>query len=75
MFSSSLLSKPDIVPITVLGLLGLFITIEWLGRAGEYAIEKIDFLNKPLRWSFYMLLIILMFVYTGEQQEFIYFQF
>ena len=75
MFSESLFSKPDIIPITVLGLVVLFITIEWLGRAGEYAIEKIDFLNKPLRWSFYMLLIILMFVYTGEQQEFIYFQF
>ncbi len=75
MFSASLFSKPDIVPITVLGLLGIFITIEWLGRAGEYAIQKIDFMNKPLRWSFYMVLIILMFVYTGEQQEFIYFQF
>ncbi|WP_243472002.1 MBOAT family O-acyltransferase [Winogradskyella sp. MH6] len=74
-FSESLFSKPDIIPITVLGLVCLFITIEWLGRAGEYAIEKIDFLNKPLRWSFYMLLIVLMFVYTGEQQEFIYFQF
>lgn len=75
MFSESLFSKPDILPITVLGLVGLFLMIEWLGRAGEYAIQKIDFINKPLRWSFYMILIILMFIYTGEQQEFIYFQF
>ena len=75
MFSISLFSKPEIAPITVLALVGLFLIIEWLGRAGEYAIQKIDFINKPLRWSFYMILIILMFIYTGEQQEFIYFQF
>ena len=75
MFSSSLLSKPDIVPITVLGLVGLFITIEWLGRAGEYAIERIDFIKRPIRWCFYFFLVILLFTFTGEQQEFIYFQF
>ncbi|MHA7842946.1 MAG: MBOAT family O-acyltransferase [Winogradskyella sp.] len=74
-FSSSLLNKPEIFPTTVLGLLSLFLVIEWLGRSGEYAIQKVDFINRPLRWSFYMLLIILMFIFTGEQQEFIYFQF
>lgn len=75
LFTFSLFSKPEIFPTTILLLILFFVTIEWLGRAGEYAIEKIDFLNKPLRWSFYLLLIILMFSFTGEQQEFIYFQF
>ncbi|WP_179354449.1 MBOAT family O-acyltransferase [Winogradskyella vidalii] len=74
-FTISIFSKPDLFPITIIVLLIFFIIIEWLGRFGEFAIQKIDYLNKPLRWSFYFLLIILMFSFTGEQQEFIYFQF
>ncbi|MCA0153000.1 MBOAT family O-acyltransferase [Winogradskyella vincentii] len=75
MFTLSLFSKPEILPFTILGLLSFFMAIEWFGRSGEFAIQKIDFMNKPIRWSFYILLIILMFSFTGEQQEFIYFQF
>lgn len=75
MFTTTLLSELEIFPITILGLVLFFIFVEWFGRGGEYAIEKIDFVNKPLRWSFYILLIILMFSFTGEEQQFIYFQF
>ncbi len=74
-FTTSLFSEFEIFPGTTLLLILFFIIIEWLGRSGEYAIEKIDFMNKPLRWSFYVLLIVLMFSFTGEQQQFIYFQF
>lgn len=75
MFTTSLFSKPDIFPMTVLGLVVFFMSIEWLGRSGEYAIDKIDLIKKPLRWGFYFFIIILIFSFTGEQQEFIYFQF
>lgn len=74
-FSSSLFSYFEIFPTTILLLVLFFIIIEWLGRNSEFAIENVDFINKPLRWGFYVGLIILMFAYTGEQQEFIYFQF
>lgn len=74
-FKITLFTKPEILPITILGLITLFMFIEWLGRTGEYAIQKVDFMKKPIRWSFYFFLIILIFSFTGEQQEFIYFQF
>ncbi len=74
-FSSSLFSYFEIFPVTILVLLLFFIIIEWLGRNSEFAIENVDFMNKPIRWGFYVGLIVLMFTYTGEQQEFIYFQF
>ena len=74
-FSSSLFSWVEIFPTTILALLVFFLLVEWLGRANEYAIEKADVLKKPLRWGFYAVLIILMFAFTGEEQQFIYFQF
>lgn len=74
-FSSSLFSEIEIFPTTILVLVLFFIGTEWLGRSGEYAIEKIDFISKPVRWGFYVLLIVLMFSFTGEAQQFIYFQF
>lgn len=74
-FNVSLFSGFQIFPTTILILVLFFIIIEWIGRKGEYAIDRIDGLNRPLRWLFYLLIIVLMFSFTGEQQEFIYFQF
>lgn len=75
MFTTSLFTTPEILPFTILGLVAFFTFIEWLGRSGEYAIEKVDFMKRPVRWCFYFLLVVLIFSFTGEQQEFIYFQF
>ena len=74
-FTAELFTKPSVFPMTILGLVAFFMFIEWLGRSNEYAIQNVDFMKKPIRWSFYFLLIILIFSFTGEQQEFIYFQF
>ncbi|WP_111682646.1 MBOAT family O-acyltransferase [Winogradskyella tangerina] len=74
-FNASLFSWVEIFPTTILALLALFLVIEWLGRSYEYAIENLDFMKRPVRWSFYIALIVLMFAFTGEEQEFIYFQF
>ncbi|WP_299100146.1 MBOAT family O-acyltransferase [uncultured Winogradskyella sp.] len=74
-FNTSLFSWVQIFPATILSLVLFFIAVEWLGRSNEYAIAKVDFLKKPLRWAFYILLIVLMFAFTGEEQQFIYFQF
>lgn len=61
--------------ITIL-LISIFILIEWLGRREQYAIAKVGLAAKrPVRYAFYYLLIFLIFVFAGEEQDFIYFQF
>ena len=59
-------------------LLVFFMIIEWLGRENQYAIQKWGFrYSKPVRWAFYyaLLMVIFYFAGTGNEQEFIYFQF
>ncbi|MGJ3234264.1 MBOAT family O-acyltransferase [Marivirga sp.] len=61
----------SLIPIII-----VFILIEWLGRENEFAIEKI--FNKwyrPVRWGVYYTIIAIILVYSGAQQDFIYFQF
>ncbi len=60
----------------VLFLIALFITIEWLGREGKYAIATGMNLNKRVyRWAFYLSICFFILLFQGKQQEFIYFQF
>lgn len=75
-FSPSLISLPQILPKVTLFLVLLFFVIEWFGRKENHALEYM-FYSKPFwwRWSFYMMLIILVFLSTGKEQVFIYFQF
>ena len=56
-------------------LLG-FIALEWIGREGEYALDKwIEYLFKPFRYVVYLSLIFLIFYFSGTSQQFLYFQF
>lgn len=79
-FSISLFEFPEFynmnnAAITLL-LLGVFIVFEWAGREDQYAIEKLGFTWQPnLRRGFYFILAISVFVFAGNQQDFIYFQF
>tara|TARA_B110000046_G_C13012889_1_gene407465 strand:+ start:771 stop:2219 length:1449 start_codon:yes stop_codon:yes gene_type:complete len=54
----------------------LFVLVEWVGREREYAIEKM-WLSRPRfkRWGIYLILIFSILYSTGNQQQFIYFQF
>ena len=75
-FSIKLLSVPEVMPLSLLGLLVFFIFIEWLGREQTHALEFKTFkLNRLFRWSFYFLIIILIDMFEGGSQDFIYFQF
>jgi len=76
-FSKSLFTIPFYDGMkTPMLLILFFIFIEWVGREGEYAIENLkNKFNPIIRWSFYLVLIILIALYKGENQEFIYFQF
>ncbi|MHC1739003.1 MAG: MBOAT family protein [Ignavibacteriaceae bacterium] len=75
-FSASLISIPTILPIPTIVLTLLFLITEWVGRENHFAIEKL-WINYPLviRWGFYYGIVILIFIYAGKKQQFIYFQF
>lgn len=83
-FSSSLFSSPQFEEMkqayTTMILVGIFIVIEWLGREKQYAIEKLGHnWKRPFRYAFYYAIIIMIFIkiflFTGHEQQFIYFQF
>lgn len=60
-----------------MGLVVVFVMIEWIGRENEYAIEKIGLQwSRPLRWAFYTLLLVVMGIFIKTiETPFIYFQF
>jgi D-alanyl-lipoteichoic acid acyltransferase DltB (MBOAT superfamily) len=75
-FSLSLFKTPAPLPkIEIIIFLFFFILIEWIGRDQQYAIEKFALNNIILRWSFYIGIVIIMFMFAGTTQDFIYFQF
>jgi D-alanyl-lipoteichoic acid acyltransferase DltB (MBOAT superfamily) len=79
-FSKSLFSLPDYNSIKysylILLLVVFFLIIEWRGREQQYAIADL-FSKRPkvFRWAFYYLILIIIFVFAGSEQQFIYFQF
>ncbi|MBT4776534.1 MAG: MBOAT family protein [Crocinitomicaceae bacterium] len=76
MFSHNIVSIPDVIPWPTVFVLLFFIGIEWLGRDNQYALEKFAFkASRIIRWMFYLLLVILIFLSNGKEQAFIYFQF
>jgi D-alanyl-lipoteichoic acid acyltransferase DltB (MBOAT superfamily) len=79
-FSSSLFTIPDFpdkkMVFMSLILIFIFMAIEWLGRTKQYAIEKLNFMHKwYIRWGFYYVIIVMIFLFGGKEQQFIYFQF
>jgi alginate O-acetyltransferase complex protein AlgI len=77
MLSRTLFQIPDLrIPWYLIITVVFFILVEWNGREETFAIAKIG-LKCPriLRWSFYYLIVFMIFYCTGSQQQFIYFQF
>ena len=75
-FNPSLFTIPAIRPSLVISLLFIFIITEWFGRRDQYAIEKLGInIPRPIRWSLYYSLIALIYIFSGSQHQFIYFQF
>jgi D-alanyl-lipoteichoic acid acyltransferase DltB (MBOAT superfamily) len=61
---------------TIIGLILLFLLIEWSGRENQYAIEKMALKWPRLcRYGFYYSIIIAILWFKGTNQTFIYFQF
>lgn len=79
MFSVSTLTIP-VFPnetgalITVVFVL-ILLLFEWIGREEDFAIARIDHWPKTYRYLLYHAIVIVIILYGGTQQEFIYFQF
>lgn len=75
-FSLSLFSVPGVFPKLPLLLIAVFLVVEWLGRAYPFAIAEMGKKwSGRLRWAFYFVITIMVLAFSGNQQEFIYFQF
>jgi len=81
-FSVSLFEMPSIKQgisssFFIIVFVIFFIFIEWMSRANLHTLERLELrMRRPLRWIFYILLMILIFLYSGsEAKNFIYFQF
>jgi len=63
-------------PFTVMTLIIIMFMIEWTGREQQYALAELGTSwRKPLRWTFYIVLLVTTFYFSAQQQQFIYFQF
>jgi len=79
-FSSSLFEAPDFPGMkdcTLLVVLTiLFMFVEWFGREQRYATARLGHdWGRPMRWAMYHFLIVIIYLFGGTEQEFIYFQF
>jgi alginate O-acetyltransferase complex protein AlgI len=74
--SPTLLRLPKEVPLFLMVLLLVFILVEWLGRRDKYAIENmLSGRRTVIRWAVYYSLALIIFLFAGKEQTFIYFQF
>jgi len=75
-FSGGVSTTAIAVPLYLYILIIVFIIIEWAGRTFECPINIVAVkANMPVRWAFYISVTICVFALSGQQQEFIYFQF
>lgn len=74
-FSASILTAPQVVPVKEILIAILFIIVEFIQRGKQHGlqIEKIN--NRFLRWGVYVSIVLIIILLGGGTQQFIYFQF
>lgn len=76
MFTKVKLELPTDTPYLTLIVIIFFIIVEWMGRECNFAIEQIDRItNKTMRFVFYYVILLMIFLYATTGETFIYFQF
>lgn len=80
LFSKSLFSRPVFeksnFALYTLLMICFFMILEWIGRYGQHALATIGAKwPTPLRWSFYYVTVVIVFLFAASNQQFIYFQF
>ncbi len=73
---SSILTIPQDFPLITSALVVCFIIIEWISRFGVHPFQKTNQIKYVgIRWSIYYIFILTIILFSGKQQQFIYFQF
>lgn len=79
MCSASIFTMPYIIKsdssIRLLLLLIVMAVMEWIGRSNEHALSFLKGKPKTLQLVIYYAILVAIFLFTGENQTFIYFQF
>lgn len=76
LFSDTIFSSTRFLDINLMFLILIFIVIEWFGREKKYAIQTVgNKFPKVFRWSLYLVLAYCIFIFSGKEEKFIYFQF
>lgn len=53
-----------------------FVAIEWIGRSHDHPLHSLGATWPwPFRWAIYYALMLMIYVYAGATQQFIYFEF
>ena len=74
-FSKSLFTIPEQLPLLTIILILFFVIVEWRGRDEQHPLAKLIYLKSYQRYSVYLIFIFLIFMFHTKEQEFIYFQF
>ena len=79
-FSDSLFEFPNFSgmrrSLKIMSIVLIFSFFEWFGRHEKYALERLGIkYHKTLRYLLYYIILLLITLYSGNDQEFIYFQF
>lgn len=78
MFTNKLFDSSAIYGKALCIACAVLLLIEWLQREKQHALQITDnklFRSRVIRWSLYYIFIIIIFIYAGSNQTFIYFQF
>ena len=74
-FSFTFFSIPDNFPQTTIILVCIFLIIEWMQRLKEHPLQFNHLWPRYLRWVTYYGLLMMLYIFGGKQQPFIYFKF
>ena len=70
------MSSEHEIPKLIFLLCFVLLVIEWLGKHSDYAIQSLfDKFPRLFRWPLFIIMIALVLLFNGEEQQFIYFQF
>ena len=75
-FQFPVIDVSKLYALQVVVVIVFFLCVEWHGRASQFALEKLGLnWNKYVRRGFYFGISLLIFMFLGQEQQFIYFQF
>lgn len=74
-FDKSFFEVPSIRPYLLLAIISGFMLVEWTGRHGHFALDRLEKVPGLIRVPFYYSLLTLLFFFSRGGETYIYFQF